>query len=190
MTCSFRILISAFFTMLILSAGKVNAQEAKAEEKTYFRSLDFCPLSPVIGIYAIHYSRRISPNSEFIVGPSYMNIHFKDIGHTDAPGFIVGYRQYLWKNLHLDYQLMPGWDNFYESNEDKRYRGFDLWNEFRLGYAFDFNLGKVPAFVNVQWPLGFVLYSEKEGKPESFKKYAEENPLFYFPPLFFTGFRF
>jgi hypothetical protein len=58
----------------------------------------------------------------------------------------------------------------------------------RFGYSFDFTIGKVPLFVNVQWPFGFALYSE--GKPESFKNRARENPLFYFPPLFFTGVRF
>ncbi len=152
-------------------------------------SIDFSPLSPAFKIYAIHYCYRLTPRSEVIIGPLYANIHYKDIGHTDAPGFIVGFRQYLWKSVHIDYQLMPEWDRFYEQNENKRYKGFDLWNEFRLGCVWDFKLGNLPAFINFQWPFGFALYSQADGKTESFKKHVRENPLFYFPPMFFVGIR-
>lgn len=142
-------------------------------------------------IYALHYCRKVTPNNEIIVSPYYANIHFEDIGNTDAPGFIVGYRRYFWKTLHADYQLMPQWDRFYEKNEDKVYPlGFDLWNEFRLGYVWDFKIGNVPAFINFQWPFGFAIYSDDKGKPESFKKKAKEEPFFYFPPMFFIGARF
>ena len=157
---------------------------------SFKHSIDFTPLSPVMGIYAIHYNYFVNGKSQFIVGPLYMRIEYEDIGHTNAPGFIMGYRQYFWKTLHLDYQLMPAWDHFYEENENKTYYGFDLWNEFRLGYIFDFHIGKAPLFINVQWPFGFILYSDPDGKPESFKKMAEENPYFYFPPMFFIGIRF
>jgi hypothetical protein len=156
----------------------------------YDQSLDFCPMSPLFKIYAIHYCQRLSPNNEIIVGPLYTNIHYEDIGYTDAWGFIAGYRRYLWKALHVDYQLMPQWDHFYETNEQQRYEGFDLWNEFRLGYMWDFRLADWPLFVNVQWPFGFALYSESDGKPESFKQHAEDHPYFYFPPMFFLGVRF
>lgn len=185
---SFLILLLIIFYSIELYSDQV---VDSSEVNIYRNSIDTCPMSPLMGIYAIHYCRRITPNSELILAPSYMNIEHEGIGHTDAPGFIVGYRRYLWKNLHIDYQLMPMWDRYYEENEDKKYPvGFDLWNEFRLGYSFDFNIGKAPLFLNVQWPLGFILYSDEDAKPESFKEHAKENPLFYFPPFFFVGFRF
>ena len=143
-----------------------------------------------MNIYAIHYCRRVTPRSETILGPLYARIPYEDIGHTDAWGFIAGYRRYVWKSFHIDYQLMPMWDHFYEENEDKRYYGFDLWNEFRFGYTWDFAVKRTPAFVHFQWPLGFALYSDPDGKPESFKDHAEEHPVFYFPPMFFMGIRF
>lgn len=68
--------------------------------------------------------------------------------------------------------------------------GFDLWNEFRLGYVWDFQVGSIPAFINVQWPFGFALYSDGSAKPESFKQHVKENPFFDFPPMFFLGVRF
>ncbi len=185
----FYILFISIF-LVGLDGSPLFAQAPESSPVVYNNSVDFCPLSPMINIYAIHYCRRLTPRSEVIVGPSYMRISYEDIGHTDAPGFIVGYRHYLWKNLHIDYQLMPMWDRFYDTEAEKRYYGFDLWNEFRLGYSWDFKVGKIPAFFNLQWPFGFALYSDPDGKPESFKKHAEENPLFYFPPLFFLGVRF
>ncbi len=162
----------------------------KIDTVKYSHSLDFCPLSPFIGIYALHYGHRFNTNNELIISPSYMRINYPSIGHTNAPGFIIGYRKYLWKNLHIDYQLMPMWDRFYDESCDKTYPvSFDLWNEFRLGYAFDFNIIDMPFFINVQVPLGFALYSAPNGKPEAFKKHVNENPLFYIP-LFFIGTRF
>ena len=188
----FIISIALFCGILVrinLSHAEISRDSTRT--KVYRHAVDFCPLSPVLGIYAIHYTRKISPRSEIIAGPSYMNIKYEDIGHTNAPGFIVGYRRYFWKNLHMDYQLMPMWDRYYEMNEDKTYPvGFDLWNEFRLGYSFDFSISNLPLFLNVQWPLGFILYSDSGAKPESFKQHAREHPLFYFPPFFFVGVRF
>jgi hypothetical protein len=177
---------------LCLTIVQVKAQPAEDGKRPgYKHSVDFCPVSPLFKIYAIHYCYRISPSSEIILAPYYANIHYKDIGNTDAPGFIVGYRRYIWSKLHVDYQLIPQWDHFYEKNENKTYPlGFDLWNEFRLGYVWDFKVGSLPAFINVQWPFGFSLYSDDTAKPESFKKHAKENPFFYKPPMFFLGIRF
>jgi hypothetical protein len=189
-------LVSAIRILLILgactfpAATALGQTPADAPETTFRHSLDFSPLSPLFNIYAIHYCYKITPSSELIAGPLYMNIPYKDIGHTNAPGFILGYRRYIWKSLHIDYQLMPGWDRFYEENERKTYRGFDLWNEFRLGYSWDFTVGSLPLFVNVQWPFGFALYSDPDGKPESFKKHAKEEPFFYYPAMVFVGIRF
>lgn len=184
--------IVALFAATILVSNCARSQDqSTSTTPTYKHSIDLSPMSPLFRIYAIHYCYRITPNSEIILAPYYANIKFPDIGHTDAPGFIVGYRYYIWGMLHVDYQLMPQWDRFYEQNENKKYPvGLDLWNEFRLGYTWDFNVASVPAFVNVQWPFGFALYSDDSAKPESFKKRARENPYFYFPPMFFVGVRF
>ena len=156
----------------------------------YSHSLDFSPLSPLFGIYALQYTYKLTESSSIIAGPLYMRIVYKNVGNTDAPGFLLGYRHYLWKQLHVEYQLMAGWDRFYEQNEKKRYQGFDLWNELRVGYVWDFELGAIPAFVTVQWPFGFALYSDSKGKPESFKQLVKDDPFFYFPPFFFLGVRF
>lgn len=181
-------LILSWFRLPSAVAQSDDTPAPQVQSKTYKHSVDFTPLSPLFGIYAVHYNRRISSQAELILAPMYTNIRYEDIGHTNTFGFIVGYRRFLWKELHIDYQLMPGYDFFYEKNEDQVYKGFDLWNEFRLGYIWNFSLIDRPAYINVQWPFGFILYSQN--KPESFKEHAEDEPLFYFPPMFFLGLRF
>lgn len=182
--------IAIAVSFLVFLTGAVAAEPA-GDSPDYRHSLELTPMSPVFRIYAIYYGYRVTPKDQILVGPYYANIKFADIGNTDAPGFIVGYRRDVWGKLALDYQLIPQWDHFYEENEDKRYPlGFDLWNEFRLGYTWDFEVASAPVFINAQWPFGFALYSDDSAKPESFKKKAREDPFFYFPPMFFLGVRF
>jgi hypothetical protein len=154
----------------------------------YRHSIDVCPLSPLFNIWAVHYTYKFTAKDELITGLSYMNIHFEGVGSTHSPAIILGYRRYLWKNLHIEYEVWPAYDDFWEENERKYYSGFDVWNEFRLGYLFNFNIGKVPMYLNLQWPFGFGLYASN--KPQSFKALEKDNRFFYFPPLFFIGFRF
>jgi hypothetical protein len=181
------VLILALLIPSFLSAR----QALTGPDESLRNAVDFCPLSPMFRIYAIQYSYRFAPNSEMIVGPYYANIHYKDIGNTNAPGFIIGYRHYFWKSLHVEYQVIPQWDHFYEKNEDKTYPlGFDLWNELRLGYGWDFEVGSLAMYLNLQWPFGFALYSDRSAKPESFKAHVKKEPFFYFPPMIFLGVRF
>lgn len=150
-------------------------------------SIDVSPISPFIGIYGIQYSYEFLPKNEFITGLAYMNIEF-DFGATHSPALILGYRRYLWKNLHIEYQIWPCYDDFYETNEQKYYSGFDVWNEFRLGYRFDFKIKRQNLYTSFQWPFGFGLYAGN--KPESFLEHEKENRFFYQFPLLFVGIRF
>jgi hypothetical protein len=157
------------------------------EEPQYKHSLDFSPFSPLFEIYALQYGYHLSSHDELILGAAYMNIHF-DMGHTNSGSLILGYRRYLWKKLHIEYQIWPTADHFYEKNEGGYYDSFDIWNEFRLGYRFDFTISGLPFYVNIQWPFGFGLYASN--KPESFKEHERENRFFYFPPIVYLGMRF
>jgi hypothetical protein len=147
-------------------------------------------MSPFINIYAVYYNYLFSKSDEGLIGPVYLSIPYEDIGRSHAVGIIIGYRRYFFENFSVEYQLMPSYDHFYEENEDKYYNSFDLWNEFRIGYKFDFSISALPCYVSIQWPFGFALYSGN--KPQSFKDYADEgdNRFFYKAILIFVGFRF
>ena len=182
------IVIIIFAALLGLSVT-VYCQSADSTtgNRAHNSAIDLCPVSPLFKIYAVQYSYRMSGRSEIVLGLDYTNIYYENVGNTNAGGIILGYRHYLWNNLHVEYQLWPTWDNFYEKNEMKYYRSLDLYNEFRLGYQWDFSISDVPFYVNLQWPFGFGLYASN--KPQSFKDKEKKDPFFYFPPLFFLGVR-
>lgn len=184
--CILSLVICIIFFTPSVKAGN-NTIKDSLQKAEYRHSIDFSPISPLIKIYGIHYNYKIAPKDELIAGLGYMNIHF-DFGNTNSPALILGYRRYLWKNLHIEYQLWPCYDEFWEKNERKIYKSFDVWNEFRFGYQFDFHLAKLPCYASLQWPFGFGLYASN--KPESFKEHEKSNRFFYQFPLIFTGIRF
>lgn len=152
-----------------------------AEERRH--AIEVSPISPFIRIYAVQYAYQLTPHHELVTGPTYMNIQYDD-GETNALGVILGYRFYPWRGLHVEYQLWPIYDRYWESNEAKYYKSFDLWNEARVGYRIDFELWEQPFFVTPQFAFGFGLYAGN--KPESFKEQQRQERFFY-APLFFLG---
>lgn len=178
------------YTTIIWLSISVNFAFGQTDEQALTgnkNAIEFSPLSPLMKIYAAVYSRKLSQNDELLLGAAYMNIHY-DFGNTNSPALIVGYRKNIWGNLHIEYQVWPAYDKFYEKNENKHYESFDVWNEFRLGYKIDFNISNIPCHINLQWPFGFGLYASN--KPNSFIDHQKGNEFFYFPPLFFLGVEF
>jgi hypothetical protein len=175
---------------LILVASPLFAQypseESKSQDAGDKNAIEFSPVSPFIRIYAVQYARRVGEKDELIAGAAFANVKY-DHGRSHAPTAIVGYRRYLWKKSHAEYQLWPSYNWYYETDEKRYYNGPELWNEFRLGYTFDFSFGRTPAFVNVQYLIGFGLYGGN--KPQSFKDQAEREGIFAVP-VFFLGWRF
>lgn len=179
--------ISIVLTVPVLAGNGRQSSGDSLTSDSSRHSVDFCPLSPIIRIYTIQYNYRMTSKDELILGLAYMNIHY-DFGNTNSPALIFGYRRFLWKNLHVEYQLWPCYDEFWEKNERKVYKSFDLWNEFRLGYQFNFNVASLPCYTTVQWPFGFGLYAGN--KPESFMEHVKSNRFFCQVPLVFVGVRF
>jgi hypothetical protein len=177
--------------------SQTKVKNEKVEKTGYKHSFDTSPLSPFlqmndIGIWGVHYNYHFTDNDEVILGLSYMNMNLKhndvEIGTTNSPGLIVGYRRYLWNNLHIEYQIWFCYDNYHEKIENKYYKSFDIWNEFRFGYQFNFKAFDIPLYTSVQWPFGFGLYASN--KPESFNEREKENRYFYHFPLIFVGLKF
>lgn len=153
----------------------------KAQPTEYKHSIDISPMSPFFKIWAIQYSYNYSGKNELMLGLAYANIEY-DFGRSHAPTLIAGYRRFFWKGLHLEYQLWPAYNFYFENNEQKYYNGFELWNEFRVGYVINFKLGKVPMYINPQVLIGFGLFPGN--KPDSFIKQVEEEFLFIYPNVF------
>jgi hypothetical protein len=154
-------------------------------------SLDVSPVSPFIGIYVLQYAYQFRPGHELMTGISYMNLPY-DSGSTHAASLFLGYRLYLWKGLHVEYQLWPIYDFFYEKHEKRYYQSFDLWGEARVGYRIDFDIGRTHFYVNAQWLFGNGYYASN--KPQSFHDEVNHKSkklgIFDFQsPMIFTGIR-
>lgn len=167
-------------------------------------SLEISPVSPMFNIYAVQYLYHFDEKNAGMIGISYANMAQKpaekrqpkwmdiiitpnnlkkDIGVNHSWTLFAGYKYYLTKNIHTEYQLWPGYNSFYSSTEKKYYNGFDLWNEFRLGYTFYF--GDSPFYLNLQYLVGFGLI--KGNKPADFGEGSD--PVFRAPVLF-IGWKF
>jgi hypothetical protein len=173
-----------FMTILLALLCCFVEASQPAPNHHYKHAIDFCPVSPLFNIFALQYSYSFTSHDQLMLGASYMNIRY---GTSYAPGLIIGYKRYLWKGLHAEYQLWPAWNAFYEKNEKQYYKGFELWNEAHLGYTINFKVAGRPCFINLQYLAGCGLLPGN--KPESFIRQAEKEPWF-FAPIFFVGRKF
>lgn len=144
------------------------------------------PIMAFFDVYSVQYAYRIRPHFEPIFGLAYVNVKVKDrsdavIGRMHAPTLPVGLRWYVWGNAHLEYQLWPAYNAYRDHVEDRYYKGFDLYNEFRVGYRLDFQLGRRSLFSSLQYVYGFGLYPGN--KPERFIQAVEDAPPFHVPSL-------
>jgi hypothetical protein len=185
--------LSALLCVALLLAAPAWAQTETREEQARSTALErsaieFSPLSPLVNIYAVQYAHRLGERNELLVGAAYANIKY-DQGRSHAPTGIVGYRRYLWRKAHVEYQLWASYNWYYENAERRYYEGAELWNEFRPGYTFDFHLAGKPVFFNVQYLIGFGLYGD-ESKPQSWKDQRDAEGELFTAPMLFMGWRF
>ena len=149
-------------------------------------AVEFFPITPFVGIYTAQYLNEFSPKNHLILGIAFVNVKTRnregeEVGQFYSPTIPIGYRRFIWKNLHAEYQLWPAYGIFYEKKEGRYYKGFDLYNEFRAGYLFNFKLGRVPLFLNLQYVYGFGLIPGN--KPQTFVEAARDQPHFHAPSL-------
>jgi len=164
-------------------ADDVNSAGVQPE---YRHSIEIFPLVAFFQIYSAQYTYAMTPKDHLISGFAYLNINVEDrdgntIGRFHSPTITVGYRRFVWKNLHAEYQLWPAYSRYFEKNEEKYYTGFDLYNEFRAGYLIQFEAWSIPVFINPQYAFGFGLLPGN--KPDSFIKVSKDNPVFHAPTV-------
>lgn len=178
--------------LLLLFAVSVQSLSAQVNDSVNKAELkNFVDVGPMGDIFIVQYGRALSESAEFVVGASYTNPAV--LGVIKYPGteeiytLELGYRRYLWKNLHGELQLDPQYFICVDTTENKSYKGFGLTTEIRLGYRFDFNIKEVPFFVNLQWFAGYHIVNPK---PESFQE-VDGGSFYISPiPMFFLGARF
>ena len=169
--------------------------ESLGSHKMYQNTLDIDPITMLFGIYFVRYGYQFDSHNELILGACYSKatttptLYLPYPGNVQSFAFISGYRRYIWEGLNLEYVIFSGYNLYFENNEQKNYGSFEVYNEFRLGYRFEFNIFDIPFTLNFQCPVGFPLYRSNE--PKSFKILNDKDPFFYiFIPNTFIGIRF
>ena len=83
---------ATLLTIFVVCFLKLNAQvvENPTPEIKHRHAIDFCPVSPMFGIWGAHFTYKLTPKDELITGLSYMNIKFEGIGETNSPALIIG----------------------------------------------------------------------------------------------------
>ena len=177
------------FLLLVVNIQIVSAQPRDVDRNE--DKLNSINIGPMGDIFILQYSRLFSEKNEFVVGASYTNPAILNIiqypGTAQIYTLELGYRRYLWRNLHAEFQLDPQYFFCTDTLENKDYNGFGLTPEIRLGYRFDFRIARIPFHLNIQWFAGYHIINPK---PKSFQE-VDGGSFYISPiPMLFLGVKF
>ncbi|MCP4313184.1 MAG: hypothetical protein GY790_18145 [Bacteroidetes bacterium] len=147
--------------------------------------------------YQINYSYRFTPKDAIITQAKTWT-YYEPIGtygkseefypgKVVAYGVGVGYQRFHWKNLFTTVQATPFLLQYFDTEDEKIQKGFQLYLQLRLGYRFEFFNKRVflePSLVCNYWPVNTNI-------PPSFAEIDKGTPnYFLFEPGLNIGFRF
>lgn len=182
---TFKKLIILLFVILIFISTS-NAQNLIDQKKYSIEtSLTFAPFAK---IYMLKTSFRISKHNELGFGIAFQN--WKNgtkspRGQAHAYTLLISYRYYIWKNLHVEVEFWPAYNQFKSYTDNKIYKGLELWVEYKIGYKFNFK--KNNLYLNLQPGLAHGIWMQNKW-PE-FKNYSTKemikNSLVFVPQILF-----
>jgi len=107
-------------------------------------------------------------------------------GKVKAYGIGAGYQRFHWKNLFTTVEATPIITQYYDSDNDKIQKGFQLYLQLILGYRFEFFNKRwfiEPAYAIKYWPVNTNL-------PSDFAVIEKGTPKYIFEPSLNFGFKF
>ncbi len=144
----------------------------------------------------LNYGYRLSPKDNIIVEAitwtyyeplgTYGSSEEFYPGKVRASGIGLGYQRFLWKNLFTTVEPTCILQQFYDLDDTKIQKGFQLYLQFIVGYRFEFFKKRVfvePAYALKYWPVN-------TNFPESFLEIENGAPKYKFEPALNFGFRF
>jgi hypothetical protein len=173
MTKSIKILSIAF----LLLSGKAFSQNGEPKPNKWAVEAEFVqPFLPTINIIRIQATRTLTPETskkrgDLIIG-AYIrpNVKHDVVEKINEYMFVLGYRQYLWKGLHLEAKSNMGYAWGTKNLEDgKDYETPTWFWESNIGYKF--NLSKGGLYVIPQFGTIGNLVADigpRGGKPDTF----------------------
>lgn len=107
-------------------------------------------------------------------------------GSVRAFGVGVGYQRFHWKGVFTTVQATPFIKQYYDVNDNKIQKGFQLYLQLVAGYRFQFFKKRFylePAYALKYWPVD-------TNYPTNFSKIEEGKPKYIFEPSLNFGFKF
>ena len=178
-----------------VTSTPINAIEKRHSiGSSFFVLANFLTDSP--DFYQLSYSYNVMQKDNIIVEAitwkyneplgSYGNSKEFYLGKIRAYGIGLGYQHFLWNNLFTTVEVTPFIQQFYDENNKKIQKGFQLYLQCILGYRFEFFKKKLfiePAIAFKHWPIN-------TNYPDSFKKVEKGSPNYIFEPSFNFGIKF
>ncbi|MFC2152221.1 hypothetical protein ACFLSE_06800 [Bacteroidota bacterium] len=107
-------------------------------------------------------------------------------GKVKAYGVGLGYQRFHWKNLYTTIEPTFFLQQFYDTDNTKIQKGFQLYLQVILGYRFEFFKKRIfiePAYALKYWPVN-------TNFPEDFAAIEKGTPKYTFEPSLNFGFKF
>ena len=107
-------------------------------------------------------------------------------GKIRSYGIGAGYQRFLWKGLYTTAEATPLMLQYYDSDDKKFQKGFQLYCQLMAGYRFEFFNKRwflEPAYSLKLWPIN-------TNVPKSFADIDKGTPKYIFEPSLIIGFRF
>ncbi len=150
-------------------------------------SIETSVVDPFFSIFFVRCHLDLTPRDALLFGAYYLRTDKTFSGQAYPGNYqgiapIIGYRRFLVGKIYLEYQLLPMYAVYHESDDGSDAKGFELWNELHLGYRLDFTILNFPLFINLQGSLGFCLL--KTDEPRSFANIEATDPAYYFPNFY------
>jgi len=203
---SITVLIGAMLTVMAFSQNLTQTDststKTKTEEVKYKHSIgaslfmlaNFTDDSP--DYYLLTYGYQLTQKdrifAEFNTWKYAEPIGTYDDSEEMYPGFVrtygigFGYQRFHWKGIFTTIQATPFLKQYYDSENNKTQKGFQLYLQLVAGYRFEFfkkRLYVEPAYALKYWPVD-------TNFPEDFAEIEEGAPKYIFEPSLNFGFKF
>jgi len=149
-----------------------------------------------VNFFQLNYGYRLTQKDNFIVEAitwtyyeplgTYASSEEYYPGKVKAYGIGLGYQRFLWKNLFTTVEPTLFLQQFFDTDDKKIQKGFQLYLQFIVGYRFEFLKKRMfiePAYALKYWPVN-------TNFPASFAAIERGAPKYKFEPGLNFGFRF
>jgi len=107
-------------------------------------------------------------------------------GFARTYGIGLGYQRFHWKGLFTTAAATPFITQYYDEDDKKTQKGFQLYLQLIAGYRFEFFKKRIyiePAYALKYWPVNTNL-------PDDFAEIEKGTPQYIFEPSLNFGFKF